>query len=68
MDVMPPTHEQGTALVRARGGISGAGKSTFTQNRATLRVLLEARGPETEVINPDLITRDILSSEPQLSG
>jgi predicted ABC-type ATPase len=47
-------------------GINGAGKSTFAQNHATLRVLLEARGPEIEVINPDLITREILRSEPEL--
>ena len=47
-------------------GINGAGKSTFAQDHATLRVLLEARGPEIEVINPDLITREILRSEPEL--
>jgi len=37
-------------------GINGAGKSTFAQNRATLQVLLNARGSEIEIINPDLIT------------
>jgi len=47
-------------------GINGAGKSTFAQDRATLRVLLEARGPEIEVINPDLVTREILRSSPEL--
>jgi len=47
-------------------GINGAGKSTFAQNRDTLRVLLDARGPEIEVINPDLITREILRSAPEL--
>jgi predicted ABC-type ATPase len=47
-------------------GINGAGKSTFAQNRDTLRVLLDARGPEIEVINPDLITREILRSAPGL--
>jgi predicted ABC-type ATPase len=40
--------------------INGADKSTFAQNHGTLRVLLEARGPEIEVINPDLITHEIL--------
>jgi predicted ABC-type ATPase len=48
-------------------GINGAGKSTFAQDHATLRVLLEARGPEIEVINPDLITREILRAKPKLS-
>lgn len=48
-------------------GINGAGKSTFAQDRATLRVLLEARGPEIEVINPDLITREMLLAEPGMS-
>jgi predicted ABC-type ATPase len=47
-------------------GINGAGKSTFAQDRATLRVLLEARGPEIEVINPDLVTREIQRSQPEL--
>ena len=47
-------------------GINGAGKSTFAQNRATLQVLLDARGAEIEVINPDLITREILEAEPTL--
>ena len=48
-------------------GINGAGKSTFAQDRATLRVLLEARGPEIEVINPDLVTREIQRSRPELA-
>jgi predicted ABC-type ATPase len=43
-------------------GINGAGTSTFAQNRETLGILLEARGPEIEVINPDLITREIQRS------
>jgi predicted ABC-type ATPase len=47
-------------------GINGAGKSTFAQNHATLRVLLEAQGPEIEVINPDLITQEIRRFEPRL--
>jgi predicted ABC-type ATPase len=45
-------------------GINGAGKSTFAQDRDTLRVLLDARGPELEVINPDLITWEILRALP----
>jgi predicted ABC-type ATPase len=48
-------------------GINGAGKSTFAQNWATLQLLEESRGAEIEVINPDLITREILASEPSLA-
>lgn len=47
-------------------GIKGAGKSTFAQNRETLAVLLENQGPELEIINPDLVTREILKSSPGL--
>jgi predicted ABC-type ATPase len=47
-------------------GINGAGKSTFAQNDATLRVLLEAQGPEIEIINPDLITQEIRHFDPRL--
>lgn len=49
-------------------GINGAGKSTFAQNRETLAVLLEEQGPELEIINPDLVTREILKSSPWLSN
>jgi predicted ABC-type ATPase len=48
-------------------GINGAGKSTFAQDRATLQVLLDARGAEIEIINPDLITREIREAAPALN-
>lgn len=50
-------------------GINGAGKSTFAQDRETIREFcgLTATSEEIEIINPDLITKEILKNNPQLS-
>jgi predicted ABC-type ATPase len=53
-------------VVRPGRGHQRRGQSTFAQNRETLGFLLEARGPEIEVINPDLITQEIRGSEKEL--
>ena len=66
MGATPTEHERRPPWFVLVAGINGAGKSTFAQNHATLRVLLEAQGPEIEDINPDLITREILRFEPRL--
>lgn len=43
-------------------GINGAGKSTFAQDEGTLAAL-----SPVEVINPDLVTRELQSKDPDLS-
>ncbi len=50
-------------------GINGAGKSTFAQDPASIRELCGLTGApdEIEIINPDIITREILRENPQLS-
>jgi len=50
-------------------GINGAGKSTFAQDPASIRELCGLTGApdEIEIINPDIITREILRGDPQLS-
>lgn len=50
-------------------GINGAGKSTFAQNPATIRQLcgLTGSSDEIEIINPDVITRKLLETAPNLS-
>ena len=48
-------------------GINGAGKSTFSQNSATLVELLALSSADSiEVLNPDTITRAILKEHPEL--
>lgn len=46
------------------GGINGAGKSTFAQAREVLDVLRGEVGSEIEIINPDLVTRELAKSLP----
>lgn len=50
-------------------GINGAGKSTFAQKPETIREFcgLSPTSGEIEIINPDLVTKEILKSDPQLS-
>jgi predicted ABC-type ATPase len=50
-------------------GINGAGKSTFAQTPTTIRELCGLMGTsdEFEIINPDLITKQILRAAPRLS-
>ncbi len=50
-------------------GINGAGKSTFAQDPASVRELIGLTGAadEIEIINPDIITKQILREDPQLA-
>jgi predicted ABC-type ATPase len=50
-------------------GINGAGKSTFAQKPETIREFcgLTATSDEIEIINPDLVTKEILKEDPRLS-
>lgn len=43
-------------------GINGAGKSTFAQDQGALAAL-----SPVEVINPDLVTRELQSKDPDLT-
>jgi predicted ABC-type ATPase len=49
-------------------GVNGAGKSTFAQNADSIRALCGLGGAtdEIEIINPDLITKEIVRADPQL--
>jgi predicted ABC-type ATPase len=50
-------------------GVNGSGKSTFAQNSEAIKELCGLTGAvdEIEIINPDLITIEIKSSDPHLS-
>jgi predicted ABC-type ATPase len=50
-------------------GINGAGKSTFAQDPESIKELCGLTGTanEIEIINPDLVTKEILREDPQLS-
>jgi predicted ABC-type ATPase len=50
-------------------GVNGAGKSTFAQNPHSIKTLcgLTGAADEIEIINPDLITREIIRTSPSLS-
>lgn len=50
------------------GGINGAGKSTFTQSGGVLGGLLADLGQEFEVINPDLVTRELREADRELDA
>ncbi len=41
------------------GGINGSGKSTFAQDKQTLAALVDEEPLDFEIINPDLVTREI---------
>jgi predicted ABC-type ATPase len=47
------------------GGINGAGKSTFAQSQPVLEVLRGEVGSEIEIINPDLVTRQLAKEMPE---
>ena len=48
-------------------GVNGAGKSTFSQDSATLSSLIQLSSTSViEVINPDTITRAILKQQPDI--
>jgi predicted ABC-type ATPase len=50
-------------------GINGAGKSTFAQDPITIREFcgLTGTSDDIEIINPDIITRKLLQTEPDLA-
>jgi predicted ABC-type ATPase len=50
-------------------GINGAGKSTFAQDRKTIREFcgLTGTSDDIEIINPDIITKKLLQTELDLS-
>lgn len=48
------------------GGINGAGKSTFAQDRAFADAFAIDVGPSFEVINPDLVTRELRGAHPEM--
>jgi predicted ABC-type ATPase len=50
------------------GGVNGAGKSTFAQDPVSIRELCGLSGAvdRIEIINPDLITKEILRATPGL--
>jgi predicted ABC-type ATPase len=49
------------------GGINGAGKSTFAQGRASFEAFAWDVGSDLEVINPDIVTKQLLSADSDLS-
>ena len=49
------------------GGVNGAGKSTFAQDKKTLGEFVELDSREVEFINPDLVTRALIAQHPQLT-
>jgi len=51
------------------GGVNGAGKSTFAQDPVSIRELCGLGGAveQIEIINPDLVTKEILRATPGLA-